>query len=77
MVQVEQRAFYIIEVIDVSVIYVFKQVAEKRGVSSPIVGASKVAQLDDAIAALAFQLSDEEKARLEAPYVPHAVTGFK
>jgi Predicted oxidoreductases (related to aryl-alcohol dehydrogenases) len=40
-------------------------------------GASKVAQLDDAIAALAFQLSDEEIARLEAPYVPHAVTGFK
>jgi aryl-alcohol dehydrogenase-like predicted oxidoreductase len=49
----------------------------KRGVSAPIVGASKVAQLDDAIAALAFQLNDEETARLEAPYVPHAVTGFK
>ncbi|MER2299858.1 MAG: aldo/keto reductase, partial [Pseudomonas sp.] len=49
----------------------------KSGVSAPIVGASKVAQLDDAIAALAFQLSAEEIARLEAPYVPHQVTGFK
>ena len=49
----------------------------KRGVSAPIVGASKAAQLDDAIAALALTLSADEIARLEAPYVPHAVTGFK
>ncbi|WP_313298765.1 aldo/keto reductase [Pseudomonas sp.] len=48
----------------------------KRGVSAPIVGASKVAQLDDAVAALALQLSAEEVARLEAPYVPHAVVGM-
>jgi len=49
----------------------------KLGVSAPIVGASKAAQLDDAIAALALTLSADEIARLEAPYVPHAVTGFK
>lgn len=48
----------------------------KRGVSAPIVGASNVAQLDDAVAALALQLSAEEVARLEAPYVPHAVVGM-
>lgn len=48
----------------------------KKGVSAPIVGASKPAQLDDAIAALDLVLSEEEIARLEQPYVPHAVTGF-
>jgi aryl-alcohol dehydrogenase-like predicted oxidoreductase len=51
-------------------------VLAKPGVSAPIVGASKPAHLDDAIAALALELSAEEKARLEAPYVPHVVTGF-
>lgn len=48
----------------------------KQGVSAPIVGASKPEQLTDAIAALEVELSDEEIERLEAPYVPHAVTGF-
>lgn len=51
-------------------------VLAKRGVSAPIVGASKASQLDDAIAALELVLSDEEIQRLEAPYVPHLVTGF-
>ncbi|ATP45143.1 aldo/keto reductase [Pseudomonas putida] len=52
-------------------------VLRQRAVSAPIIGASKPGHLDDAIAALGVQLSDEEVARLEAPYVPHAVTGFK
>jgi aryl-alcohol dehydrogenase-like predicted oxidoreductase len=41
------------------------------------VGASKVAQLDDAIAALELTLCEDEVTRLEALYVPHAVVGFK
>lgn len=45
-------------------------------VSAPIVGASRLAHLDDAIAALDLTLSEDEIARLEAPYVPHAVVGF-
>ncbi|WP_368607668.1 aldo/keto reductase [Pseudomonas fulva] len=49
----------------------------KQGVSSPIVGASKPAHLDDALAAIDLHLTAEETARLEASYVPHAVTGFK
>lgn len=49
----------------------------KRGVSSPIVGASKPEHLDDALAALDLHLTPDDIARLEAPYVPHAVTGFK
>ncbi|AIR90867.1 aldo/keto reductase [Pseudomonas cremoricolorata] len=52
-------------------------VLNTQGVSAPIVGASKPAQLDDAIAALELTLSPEDIARLEAPYVPHKVTGFK
>jgi aryl-alcohol dehydrogenase-like predicted oxidoreductase len=46
-------------------------------VSAPIVGASKAGHLDDAIAALDIELSDEEIERLEEPYVPHAVVGFE
>lgn len=50
---------------------------QKDGVTAPIVGASKPHHLDDAVAAMTLGLSDDEIARLEAPYVPHAVAGFK
>ena len=45
----------------------------KPGVTAPIIGASKVAQLDDAVAALSLRLSADEIAALEAPYVAHPV----
>lgn len=48
----------------------------KAGVTAPIVGATKVEQLEDAVAAVELMLSAEEIARLEEPYVPHAVTGI-
>ncbi|TPG12148.1 aldo/keto reductase [Sphingomonas oligophenolica] len=51
-------------------------VLAKPEVSAPIVGASKPAHLDDAIAALELGLTEAEVARLEEPYVPHAVVGF-
>jgi len=51
-------------------------VAHKAGVSAPIVGASKLSHLEDAVAALAVALTPDEIAALEAPYVPHAVAGF-
>jgi aryl-alcohol dehydrogenase-like predicted oxidoreductase len=47
----------------------------KPGVTAPIVGATRLAQLDDAVAALALKLSPDDLAELEAPYVPHAVVG--
>ncbi|HUR03653.1 MAG TPA: aldo/keto reductase, partial [Nonomuraea sp.] len=47
----------------------------RSGVSAPIVGASKVDHLDDAIAAVEVSLSEEEAARLEAPYRPHQIIG--
>ena len=48
----------------------------KPGVTAPIIGVSKPAHFDDAVAALTFELSDAEVAALEAPYRPHAVVGF-
>jgi aryl-alcohol dehydrogenase-like predicted oxidoreductase len=47
----------------------------RRGVTAPIVGATKMEHLADAIAAERLHLADEELARLEEPYVPHAVSG--
>jgi aryl-alcohol dehydrogenase-like predicted oxidoreductase len=46
-----------------------------KGVSAPIVGASKTWQLDEAVAALDVKLTDEEVQQLEAPYQPHPVLG--
>ena len=51
-------------------------VAHKAGVTAPIIGASKLSHLEDAVASLQVQLTADEIARLEAPYVPHAVAGF-
>jgi aryl-alcohol dehydrogenase-like predicted oxidoreductase len=48
----------------------------KPVVSSPIVGATKLEHLDEAVAALDIQLSEEEVTLLEAPYRPHAVIGI-
>jgi aryl-alcohol dehydrogenase-like predicted oxidoreductase len=51
-------------------------VLQKKGVTAPIIGASKVEQLTDAVAALSLKLSDEEIRMLEQPYVPHHLTKF-
>jgi aryl-alcohol dehydrogenase-like predicted oxidoreductase len=50
-------------------------VAQKPFVTAPIVGASKPQHLDDAVAALTLKLEATEIARLEAPYMPHAIVG--
>ena len=47
----------------------------KPGVTAPIVGATRLEHLQDALAAEQLALSDDEIARLEEPYVPHAVSG--
>jgi aryl-alcohol dehydrogenase-like predicted oxidoreductase len=49
----------------------------KPGVTAPIIGAAKPQHLDDAIAALDLELSAAEMAQLEAPYIPHAITGHE
>src|SRR3954453_5058342 len=48
----------------------------KRVVTSPIIGATKPHHIDDAVAAVELQLTDEEITRLEQPYTPHGVVGF-
>ncbi len=47
----------------------------KPGITAPIVGATKPHHIEDAVAADALELTDEEVARLEEPYVPHPVLG--
>ncbi|HUI44508.1 MAG TPA: aldo/keto reductase [Nitrospirota bacterium] len=79
------------EEVDRKVVDRLGQVAEQRGVpraqlalawllskpvTSPIVGATKLHHLQDAVAALALRLTPEEIASLEEPYTPHPVLGF-
>ncbi|MBY0380576.1 MAG: aldo/keto reductase [Xanthobacteraceae bacterium] len=52
-------------------------VAQKRGVTAPIIGASKPHHLPDAVAALSLQLTNDEIKALESSYVPHHVVGFQ
>jgi aryl-alcohol dehydrogenase (NADP+) len=47
----------------------------KDGITAPIVGASKMSHLEEAVAALDIELSGEDMAYLEAPYRPHPVLG--
>ncbi|GAA4467972.1 aldo/keto reductase [Phytohabitans houttuyneae] len=76
---------------DVAVAEAVAALAERRGVPSaqvalawllrqpavtaPIVGATKLPHIEDAVAATELSLTDEEAAALEAPYAPHAVSG--
>lgn len=46
-----------------------------RGVTSPIIGCSKPERVDDAVAALDIELSAEELAYMEEPYVAHELVG--
>ncbi|WP_256759872.1 aldo/keto reductase [Cohnella sp. WQ 127256] len=48
---------------------------QKQPVAAPIIGATKISNLEDAVAALQITLTPEEIASLEEPYVPHVVTG--
>ncbi len=47
----------------------------KPGIAAPIIGVTKMAQLEEAIAGVDATLSIEETAAIEAPYAPHPVTG--
>lgn len=48
----------------------------KGGVTAPIVGATKMQHLEDAVAAVELSLTEDEVKKLEASYVPHPVAGF-
>ena len=47
----------------------------KPAVTAPIVGATRLRHLEDAVGAVEVTLSDDEVARLEAPYRPYPVLG--
>jgi len=88
-----QRLYAVMEEADRAVVDRVGEVAHNRGiaraqvalawvlaqapVAAPIIGATKLHHLDDAIASLDVHLTPEEVARLEEPYVPHPVLGFR
>ena len=43
--------------------------------TAPIIGATRLGHISDALAAVQLRLSDEEVRRLEEPYLPHPVLG--
>jgi aryl-alcohol dehydrogenase-like predicted oxidoreductase len=49
----------------------------KPGITAPIVGATRIGHMDDALAAAELALSAEEIERLEEPYVPHPILGHE
>jgi len=48
----------------------------RPGVTAPLIGATKLRHLDDALAAMAVRLTGAEVARLEAPYLPRLATSY-
>ncbi|MET0183251.1 MAG: aldo/keto reductase [Caulobacterales bacterium] len=52
-------------------------VLQKPEITAPIIGASKMTHLDDAVAALDVKLTEDEVTALETPYVPHPVSGLQ
>ena len=50
---------------------------QKQPVTAPIIGATKISHLEGAIGALDVELTSDEVASLEEPYVPHPVVGHE
>jgi 1-deoxyxylulose-5-phosphate synthase len=48
---------------------------QKEPVTAPIIGATKISHLEDAVGALSVKLTPDEIAYLEEPYVPHSIVG--
>ena len=46
-------------------------------VTAPIIGATKISHLEDAVGALSVKLTQEDVAYLEEPYVPHRIVGHQ
>lgn len=87
----QQRKYGAMADADTPIINRVAEIAEKRGlakiqvalawilhkeeVAAPVVGATKTQHLEDAVMAVGVELSPEEIAYLEEPYVPHRVVG--
>jgi aryl-alcohol dehydrogenase (NADP+) len=46
-----------------------------KSVTSPIIGATKIEHVEEAVASLEVKLTPEDMHRLEAPYKPHSIIG--
>ncbi len=53
-----------------------RDVDDKQPVAAPIVGATKISHITDAVGALDVVLTADEIAALEAPYQPTVNSGF-
>lgn len=89
--QVQKRKYDVMADADQSIVDRVAELAEKHGVprsrialawllqkqpvTAPIVGATKLSHLEDAVGALSVKLTPEEVVYLEDPYVPHPVVG--
>ncbi len=78
---VTQRLLTQVQDADREVVDAVQRIAAKRGVSmaqgvvSPIIGATRLEHLNDAVAALALKLDPAEHAMLESPYQPRVPFG--
>ncbi len=88
-----QKMYTRVEEADEAVVRAVTEVAKKRGVpqaqvamawqfskpyvTSPIIGATKMGHLEDALAALELMLTKDEIDQMEKPYVAHPVLGFE
>ncbi len=52
-------------------------VLSNPAITAPIIGASKLPQLEDALSAIDIELADEDKRFLESEYTPHPVLGHR
>ena len=50
---------------------------QKEPVTAPIIGATKISHLEEAVGALSIKLTQEEVEYLEEPYVPHRIVGHQ
>ena len=91
--QVQKRKYGSTEETDRRVVERVAELAEKRGVSrtqialawllqkqpvtAPIIGATKISHLEEAVGALSMKLTEEEVAFMEEPYVPHVIVGHQ
>jgi aryl-alcohol dehydrogenase-like predicted oxidoreductase len=50
---------------------------QKEPVTAPIIGATRIAHLEEAVGALSVKLTQEEVTYLEEPYAPHCIVGYQ
>jgi aryl-alcohol dehydrogenase-like predicted oxidoreductase len=50
---------------------------QKEPVTAPIIGATKITHLEDAVGALSIKLTGDEVAYMEEPYMPHRIVGHQ